>query len=382
MTTINIAFDPGSSLTKIVYAVDPHEPKLLTMGSEVIALEAVTLERYHDRQSSIGQASGTNDAHLKFRKRDTSVFAIGHLAQQFQASADLAHLKYERAVPKLLAAIGAIVERENCNTNEPIQVRLIALLPYGEYASREDFTEQLQKLGKRYYFRNERQLNLSFKSIHVLPEGGGFLLDLSERKSQTWLESREAMCVLMIGHRNASLLTFSRGIFDPNRSHTSDWGFIQLVDRAIESSAGQSRERLTRSIYQLGDNIDPDSRTLRSLTLSQRADSKEREAQRLAEAIESARSEYWQRLRDWFKQVVPRELDELTIAGGGAYYLRHELSEYFGWADPYWQTTDANDPLIAEYPDPSLQHRICDIKAAYTTSFKPPAKAESSESAA
>jgi hypothetical protein len=382
MTTINIAFDPGSSLTKIVYAVDPHEPKLLTMGSEVIALEAATLERYHDRQSSIGQASGTNDAYLKFRKRDKTVFAIGHLAQQFQASADLAHLKCDRAVPKLLAAIGAIVERENCNTEQSINIRLIALLPYGEYASRADFTEQLQKLGKRYYFRNERKLSLSFKNITVFPEGGGFLLRLSERKSQTWLESREAMCVLMIGHRNASFLTFSRGIFDPNRSHTSDWGFIQLVDRAIESSAGQNRERLTRSIYQLGNNIDPNSRTLRSLTLSQRADSKEREAQRLAEAIESARSEYWQRLRDWFKRVVPRELDELTIAGGGAYYLRHELSEYFGWANPYWQTTDANDPLIAEYPDPSLQHRICDIKAAYTTSFKPKASAKNSESAA
>jgi hypothetical protein len=64
-------------------------------------------------------------------------------------------------------------------------------------------------------------------------------------------------------------------------------------------------------------------------------------------------------------EVVPRRVDSLTIAGGGASYLRSEISQYLDWAKPDWNILSKDDPLLHDYPDSSLRYRIGDVHSAY-----------------
>ncbi|NJN61208.1 MAG: ParM/StbA family protein [Coleofasciculaceae cyanobacterium RL_1_1] len=368
MTTsvIRVAFDPGSSLTKIIYSVDSSRPKLITMASETLKLdeESVGLSE----RDTVGILSGVNDAYLKYRKRDDRVYIVGQLANEFSATVDLSQSKYESAIPKFLAAIGAILNKEQCDGTD-FEVIPLILLPYNEFASQDGFVQKLEGRGKRYYFR-DRKICLSFPEIVVMPEGGGYLLELKSRYGAGWLEKRESVCVLMIGHRNASFLTFSHGRLNTKRSATSDWGFVRLVDRAIEHSSGQNRNRLTRDIYELGDDISANHPVVQSLTRTKELDNMRDEAAQLADAIQLARKEYWQLLRQWMSEIVPRRVDSLTIAGGGASYLHSELFQYFNWAEPNWHVIDNGSSLLRDYPDSSLQHRVGDVYSGYLSHFK------------
>lgn len=370
MTTaiIRVAFDPGSSLTKFIYSIGSKNPKLLTMSSETLKLTEESVARDIAEKSGVGIVNGINDAYLKYRKRDDDVYVVGQLAYELRTEVDLSQSKYESAVPKFLAAIGAILEKEGCDEPE-IEVIPIILLPYNEFASRESFIQKLEERGKRYYFRG-RKIALSFRSISVVPEGGGYLTELKAKHGEGWLEKREAVCVLMIGHRNASFLTFRYGRLDTKQSQTSDWGFVRLVDRAIEHSSGQSRERLTRDIYEIGNDIRPNHPVVQSLTRTKELENIKDEAVRLAEAIELARKEYWQLLREWLSEVTPRRVNSLTIAGGGASYCHSELSKFLAWANLEWNTLSKDEPLLRDYPDSSLRHRIGDVYSAYVNGLK------------
>jgi len=368
MTTIRVAFDPGSSLTKFVYSIECQHPRLMTMASETLALKDELFHRKRDGRGDVGVVNGINDAYLKYRKRDRVTYAVGDLASQFSAEADLSRSKYELGVPKFLAAIGAIVDREECFSDEPIEVLPVPLLPYGEFVSQKDFVSQLEDHGKRYYFRNQK-IRLSLPEVNVIPEGTGFFMQLVSERGMEWAEKREAICFLMIGHRNASFLTFRHGLLDRNQSGTSDWGFVRLVDRAVEYSSGQNRQRLTRDIYELGDAIEASHPIVQSLTLTKEERNIENEAQQLVEAISLAREDYWQSLRQWLSNIVPRRVNSLTVAGGGAFYLRSEISKYLDWANLEWRVADSENPLLNGHPDTSLQHRIGDVSAAFYSHF-------------
>lgn len=369
MTTMLVAFDPGSSLTKVVYSVDYQPQKLMTMASETLALKDEKFQRKIESRGNVGVISGINDAYVKYRKRDSITYVVGHLASQFNAEADLSRSKYELGVPKFLAAIGAIAEQEECSLDEPLDVVPVLLLPYGEFVSQGDFVSQIEGRGKRYYFRG-RKISLHFPGVHVMPEGTGLFSQLVHGRGAEWIEKREAVCFLMVGHRNASFLTFRYGRLDRNQSGTSDWGFVRLVDSAVEYSAGQNRQRLTRDIYELGDEIEASHPILRSLTRTKETENVNREAAQLADAISAARDDYWRSLSDWMGKIAPRRINSLVVAGGGAFYMRSEIAQHFDWANLEWQVADAENPLLSGHPNTSLQHRISDVSAAFESHFK------------
>jgi len=366
MTTLRIGFDPGSSLTKAIYSIDKQRPQLLTMASEVIALGDEMFQQKADTIRA-GVLTGTNDAHLKYKKSADRVYSVGQLAREFDGEIDLEQNKHEYAVPRFLAVIGAIVERERIN-REGIRVQLTAVLPYDEYASEEIFREQIAKRGRTYYFRGQK-IKLEIDEPTVLPEGGGFVMELADKHGDDWLASQENVGVLMIGHRNASYLNFRHGRLNRELTQTTDLGFVRLVDIAAENSAGQNRERLTRSIYELGNEIEADNPIVRSLVRTKEAENIRVESQQLASAISQARVEYWHRLKNWIDSAIPGRKQSLTIAGGGAFYMRPELSTYLANSEPVWAEIPANDPLIANESDPSLKYRIGDIYAATRQMF-------------
>ncbi|NEQ29549.1 MAG: ParM/StbA family protein [Leptolyngbya sp. SIO4C5] len=365
---IKIAFDPGSSVTKVVYQIDSNKPCVLLMEPEVIKVPVESVEQR--TYSSAGVVTPVNDAWLKFRARDDNCFAVGFLAQQFKASIQLDQLKYEAAIVKALATIGAVVQREALK--ESVDVHLAVLLPLGEFADKEKFKEQLTKQARHIHFRDQH-IQPNLESLMVSPEGSGFAMKLLREKGQDWFVRREAVCSLMLGHRNSSLLTFNHGQIDMNASSTTDLGFVQLVDKVIEKTSGQSRQSLTRTIYEIGNNISTENILLRSLAKSKQPKNIETEVDQIASAIKIAKQEYWQLLKEWLDGILPTRIDSLCIGGGAGYYLRHEIKSHLGWANPSWSTRDMANTItdaVNQFEDPSLKHRLIDVWNIFSESFE------------
>lgn len=372
--TIKIAFDPGSSATKVVYQINSNQPNVMLMEPEIIELPVTSIEqRSH---SSAGVVTPINDAWLKLRARDDSCFAVGFLAQQFQASMQLDQLKYESAIIKALSVIGAIIQRESLEGS--INLHLAVLLPLGEFADKDKFKKQLTKQSRHIYFRDQH-IQPSIKSIIVSPEGSGFAMAQLQHKGQDWFVRREAVCSLMLGHRNSSLLTFNHGQIDMSASGTTDLGFVQLVDKVISKTSGQDRRSLTRTIYEIGNNIASDKPLLRSLVKSRHVGNIDEEAKQIAEAIQTARQEYWQLLKKWLNGILPTRIDSLCIGGGAGYYLRYEIKEHLEWADPSWGDADLANTIanaVKQFEDPSLKHRLIDVWSIFNEGFKTSAKSD------
>ena len=294
---------------------------------------------------------------------------MGYLAQQFKAQVRLTRLKFESAVPKFLATIGAIASLENLERTE-LTVYPILLLPYSEFESSERLETQIRKLGRSFYFRGEL-VKIKLGEILVVPEGGGFFWEVASRRGSDWVVKQEAICVLMLGHRNVSLLTFTKGGLNSEKSETTDRGFAALVDLAVNRSSGQTRASLTRTIYEVGDDITPDNKLIRASTKSIDSENIKAEAKSLAQAIQAARREYWLFLRDWIDAVIPKRVSELIICGGGAFYLKTELSELLSWAQPTWRSLEnkSAQSQLESWPDPTLFKRVADVWAIFESTF-------------
>ena len=329
----------------------------------------MSIEQY--THLAAGVATPMNSAWLKTRRRDSTCVVVGQLAQQFRASVSFQRLKYEDAVAKLLAAIGVIVqcEEEEIESMEPIQISVAALLPLSEFSDRERFEQQLERRLRSFYFRDQL-IRAELADIYVMPEGSGFAFNLLREFGERWFAAREAVCCLMLGHRNSSLLIFRHGRIDLSASRTADLGFVQLVDKVIERSSGQDRRSLTRVLYELDDDPSPENSLLRSLAKSRQSRNIKREVSELSRVIQIARQEYWQLVKGWMEEFLPTRVDYVCIGGGTSYYLRDPLNDFLGWADPAWvEPSDMVSHIADELEDPSLRRRLGDVWSVFYQYF-------------
>ncbi len=356
---VRIALDTGLSGTKVVYSIGKGRPKLMLMRPEVIQLPVESIQTQQASVGQIGFVDVEKDAWVSLKKSASSVYAIGSLAKQFRASTRLETLKYEEGVYKLLAVLGAIIQKEQL-PNE-VAIRLTVVLPYGEITNRRQFQENLQKSLKNFYFRG-RQIKASLVAMMCSPEGGGAIWTQIESHGESWFREQEAVVVLMLGHRNTSSLVFSHGGVETRKSRTTDLGFVQLVDKVIERTSGQDRDGLSRSIFEIGGDISTKNAILRSLIKSREEKNIETEAKTLVEVIRVARKEYWLLLKDWLDSSIPNRVDQLIISGGAGHYLRSELADYLGWADPTWEIVDDGLELeLNKFRDAAMQYRFADV---------------------
>lgn len=365
MPELCIGFDPGMSGTKVVYTIDAGQPRLMTMESEIIQLPFESMT-HRSNMVGIGVSRAENDSWVTLKKNASVCYAVGYLAKQFRASLQLEKLKFEDGVYKLLAVVGAIIQNEKLP--DEIALRLTVLLPYGEFANRKQFRENLKRSLRSFYFRGQL-LKVSLLSMVCGPEGGGAAWDLIGRYGESWLAQQEAVVVLMFGHRNTSSLVFSHGVVDSQRSKTTDLGFVRLVDKVIDRTSGQDRDSLSRGLYEIGYDISTNNPILRTLIKSTEERNIQAEVKDLVDAIKLARKEYWVLLKNWLQSAVPSRVDELLICGGAGFYLRPELSEYFAWAEPTWKTADGFESELGKFRDPSMQFRFADICQIFKGSF-------------
>lgn len=334
--TLVLTLDPGSSLTKIIYQIrfgssERSQPKLLLMEPEVIVVSQELLEAYEDER--LTSADPENEAWIEC---EGEYYAVGFLAQKnFYANAGLNELKYERAVFKLLAAVGAIAEREGLP--DSFDLALAGLLPYKEWRDSEKFEHSAAKALANFCFRG-RVLSVPLCLFECKPEGAGLALT---RGRKLGMEIKErVILVLMLGYRDVSFLLFERGKIVSGGTSPRQYGLVLLVKRVQNRTSGIDSELLVKAIHasatsktkQLKDKQKP----LKELVRSKKPEHQAQELAQIIEAVRISRLEYWSILSGWLKSVIPSQIDEVVIGGGTSECFKSEISSYFTHTNISW----------------------------------------------
>lgn len=364
-----ISSDQGSSASKTLYQVNDGRTGVVVMEPQILTLPQSSIDIYKASRGALNNALPENDAWLSFKKTADDCIVLGHLAKQFHGTPKLTQLKFEQGAAKLMAIIGAIIQKEGLDRE--IEVAVSTLLPFGEYTNREQLKEKFKREAKNYYFRNQK-INVYTDEFKCLPEGAGFIAGYARKHGENWFAQRKIV-VLMCGHRNTSLLVFDKGSLT-HESQTTSLGFIRLVESVMQRSSLDNAELLTQAIYGMGSSITSDDPNLRILLKSFHPENFERESKALVDVIENAREEYWALLTNWLEAAVPRQLDEMVIAGGGAYYLKNRLDQLFAWAEPAWNADECSKglrQLLSHHPDSeSLLVRFRDVYALHFAMYQ------------
>ena len=368
MSNLIVSFDPGASLTKIVYELATEgQPRLMTMEPEMLKLPQSSIDAYMSSRKGLESSQPADEAWVSCAADDhTQCTVVGFLARQFSASARLDKLKYETSIHKVLAVIGAIacgcprsaiafgtaqsaiasgktqsaiagggalpIAQQNQLPNK-FSLSLTSLLPYGEYQNRQAFEQQLRNALKDFRFRGQR-LRVKLERFECLPEGAGLAMIRQRQNGKEWFNT-QTIAVLMFGHRNTSVLLFERGKM--TAGYTNGLGFHQMVKRVIERTSGQDATALTSAIYAAGSDITVDNPAIRALLKSRDPKNIDYELQMIVNAITTAKAEYWSRLYDWLESTLPA-VNEVILSGGAALYLEQELQDCFPEISTYWGT--------------------------------------------
>lgn len=358
-----LTLDPGSSLTKIVYQIvynswEQSEPKILLMEPQVIEVSQELIEAYEAQR--LTSADPENEAWIEC---DGEFYAVGFLAQkQFYAHAGLNELKYERAVLKLMAAVGAIAERESLP--DSFAVALASLLPYKEWRDCEKFERSATNALSNFCFRG-KAFSLPLQVFECKPEGAGLVLT---RGRKLGLATKErVILVLMMGYRDVSFLLFERGKIVDGGTSPKHYGLVLLVERVQQRTSGQDSEPLLRAIHRTAMAKKPGKdkqKLFQELVRSKKPQHQAEEIAQIMEAVRISRLEYWSILSGWLKSIIPTDVDEVVIGGGTAECFRSELKSHFAAIDISWAAELEEDVRLAFNLSPekdTLCLRLADV---------------------
>lgn len=348
MADLLVAFDPSASLSKAFYKLRSFDPKLILLESDVVSVPPESVARIES--DTLGVASPEDCAWLEL---NGAYYAVGYLARtQFYEDLKLKHLKHEVALYKLLALIGAIATKEKLPEN--FTLSLGVLLPYGERGDTKTLEAALVKGLNQFSFRG-KLYHVQLENYECLAEGSGLLL--RGRKAGMSLRSCN-VDLIMLGYRNGSYLRYRRGI--KTEALTSENGFGTMLKRIIDTTSGQNERELLTVVGQVGNNLKPEA--FLPLTRSRNVTNKCAESERIAQAVELARKEYWQQLSEWLPERKA-DVDEVILAGGTAHYYRKELEEFYQPTPIEWcdrledQLKDKFGEFLNKY---SLPYRLTD----------------------
>jgi hypothetical protein len=330
MADLVLSFDPGASLTKSIYRwANESTPHLLTTEPEIIQLPQSSIDSYLSSRSTLSTAKPEDEAWIECNG-EAECQIVGFLARQFLAAVRVDKLKYETAFYKVLAVVGAIAQQTNLSSK--FSLALMIPLPYGEYQNRHRLEQQLRNALRDFKFRGQR-IRARLEAFECRPEGAGLAMIRVKQNGLEWFQ-RQAIAVLMFGHRNTSVLMFERGTM--TAGYTTNLGFYQLVKQVVDRTSGQDILSLTSVIYTLGSSLTTNHSAIRSILRSQGTGNADIEAQQLVRAIASARVDYWRRLQEWLETTLPRGITEVILSGGAAMYLHDEIERFFSTTPTYW----------------------------------------------
>lgn len=255
------AIDFGGSATKVIYALPEQlqTPASLVMAPEAIQVSSIRLDC---GQAQIVAVCPENRAWVKLGQ---DCWAVGHFAKRFHAHAGLNQPKFERAIYKTLAAIWVIQQR--LQLPQQFDLSLSCVLPPNEYVDRDRVKRQLQ-----------------------IAVNGDFAM--------------RQIAIAMIGHRNASVITFNQGMVSVFKS--SNFGFIRCLEQIEQQTSGQTSERLLPAVVQW--IASKDKRAFNAIARSTHY--RDEEIQQLVKATQQAKADYIQALLSWLQEAVPDPIDD------------------------------------------------------------------------
>ncbi|MEL7316333.1 MAG: hypothetical protein AAFN08_15530, partial [Cyanobacteria bacterium J06559_3] len=164
---------------------------------------------------------------------DNDVVMVGEAAKAFLDSNSLSANKAETAAYKLAAALGVVAEIEQLPSR--YEATLWLALPLAEINTRQGIAAKLTHLCQQgFTFRGKsQQVALTLKCF---PEGFGLYLNRKQQLARMGqaIDQRRTSIVMM-GHRNLSILGFEHGSLNLARSASDGPGFWPTFEKAARS---------------------------------------------------------------------------------------------------------------------------------------------------
>ncbi|MGB3787974.1 MAG: hypothetical protein WA949_08185 [Phormidesmis sp.] len=224
--TIHLAGDIGASASKFFYRVHPGQAVPLWMDAAVAnglsesALPSIVSK--HRPQDSAWLEIGSE------------IVLVGESAKSFLNNTSLSANKAEKAAYKIAAALGIIAELEQLPSQYKAFIWLP--LPLTEIRSREQIAAKFYDICEQGFRFREQQQDVQ-PILKFFPEGFGLYLNRKKQleKSGQSIAGRRTL-ILMMGHRNLSILCFEGGSLRAGRSNSDGPGFWSAFEKATRSA--------------------------------------------------------------------------------------------------------------------------------------------------
>lgn len=322
-TTVNLVMtiDLGGSKTKIVaQEVGSDAPKVLSMDSQLAdvgfeSLDSVPNDGLASERAWVGFTKPSNSD----VEGEKIYYTVGGLARnRFGGLPQLYELKYELALPKILAAVWlAMVEM---SLPPRFNLYLNILLPSGEMSDGDILKSRLASCLKDFD-TPDGKMRVKLATVKVSSEGIGMYL--SRKKSLGDKLYSISQIVVMLGFRNASAFVVRSGVIEPGNS--SNFGMYWMLDFLATRVSGLDKNdpRTIKIITESTAN--PES--LKKLSRKSNLSDIEADYQSISAAVKVAKEEYVRAIVRWLKSLGTT--DEIMFCGGTAEYLRPELENYY-----------------------------------------------------
>ncbi|MEO0985367.1 MAG: hypothetical protein AAFY20_07450 [Cyanobacteria bacterium J06639_14] len=307
---IALAGDLGTSASKFFYRQASGTVQPLWMGAEVADNLTVTA------LPSLNAGGRPQDS--AWLQLGDEVVLVGPAAKAFLETNSLTANKADKAAYKVLAALGAIAELENLPSSYSATVWIA--LPLTEIRTREAIAAKLSALGQKgFRFRGKsQQVNLSLK---FFPEAFGLYLSRKKQLDNLGynIEQRRTLIVMM-GHRNLSLLCFEGGSLKMAHSNSDGPGFWPAFEKA------------TRALGVTPTDYPAVLSALTTETMQQISQSRAGRYD-FSEIVQAVQQTYWSAVKIYLQDNLLSQLSEsdvdIVLSGGAAYGLRSQLKAYF-----------------------------------------------------
>lgn len=108
MADLTISFDPGASLSRVFFTLDSGQPELLLMEPYTALIPLQSLLDYEE--DAIGTSSPEDSAWIEYNQQ---CWGVGFICHRFYADLKLEQPKFELAIYKTLAVVGAIAQKKS-----------------------------------------------------------------------------------------------------------------------------------------------------------------------------------------------------------------------------------------------------------------------------
>jgi len=370
---IQTYIDMGSSATKCLYW--QGQPRLLHLDPQVARLNPTRIDRL--RLGGLTTQEPEDSAYVMVGH---SAYAIGTLAMAQKGDSGLALPKRDRAVYKILATLGVIAEKTLAtqevapSASGEFTAQLGLLLPLEEYwQDRQELKAQILGAMADFRFRGRAWAG-QLERLEMQPEGAGLYLAKGLQLARAGVDMRSStVVVLMLGHRNLSILTFEKGSTPQETNSTSQGpGFVDYLKQCATELPGVAPDdpALLAAVLQAHPTFHVPGR---------------REALDLSKACAYAREFYLERVTQFLVEWLPSAEVEVIVGGGAAYVIRPELEQFFDqrgmgqqvtWAEALRQemTDVLRGPEGTDAPDLMTSVRWADVYGlfkAFMYSAKP-----------